>query len=306
MILSRSFSVIFVLYLSTVKSEDVNVDCSYSLWESVYTCTVALLTVPDDPSINFIIEGSHLAGRTDNDVRRINVYFSDVPIVISQLFEKFPNVEFLDSVSGGLRRIQSNAFASAENLRRINIGGSRSFETIEANAFVGARRLVDLDLNINGIETIHETAFNGLDSLENLELHSNRIRELPTNVFASLPSLKRLDMFLNSLRTIDGRLFANNSRIQFINLAQNLIDEVGRSFLDGMNQLDFLSMRGNRCLDIAWRIGGATTIETIRRELEPCFPKSEPKPEGELRRFVIEVQGPLKLMFENGTEIVTV
>jgi hypothetical protein len=71
-----------------------------------------------------------------------------------------------------------------------------------------------------------------------------------------------------------------------------------------MDQLYFLSLRGNRCIDMARRVGGATTIETIRRGLEPCFPKSAP--EEELRRFVIEVRGPLKLIFENGTEIVTV
>jgi hypothetical protein len=80
--------------------------------------------------------------------------------------------------------------------------------------------------------------------------------------------------------------------------------------LNGFIALQILSLEGNRCINRNFAIDGVTTtLDTVRRDLNLCFNNNvegPTEPEGELRRFVIEVRGPLSLRFENGTEIVRV
>lgn len=170
-----------------------------------------------------------------------------------------------------------------------------------------------MDLQGNGITSIHETAFNGLSSVHTIFLGTNLIQRLPVQVLSTLTSLEFFHADSNRLESLDGRLFANNPRIVNLNFNFNQINAMGRNFLDFIPQILEIRFLLNRCANNHWIINFlGVTIETVRQGLSVCFnnfvetPEPEPEPEGELRRFVLELRGPLSLRFENGTEIVRV
>jgi hypothetical protein len=118
----------------------------------------------------------------------------------------------------------------------------------------------------------------------------------------------------NFLTSLNGRLFANNHEIIVISSSNNQINAIGREFLNGLPHVALVDLTGNVCANRYWLIGGPITINQVIADLETCFrnvvepPTTTPLPEpdNELRRFVLELRGPLSLRFENGTQIVTV
>lgn len=289
--------------------------CVFGFSASVYTCSISGFTLVDE-NANLVFEGIHLEGQSDADVDMIGVINSNISIIMTQLFTRFPNVGAFYIDNGGLARIQPNAFANAKNLTNVFINYNQELQTIQANAFTGASNLLVLDIGVNRIVNIHETAFNGLNSLQILVMDRNLLTNIPPNLFSSLSSLLRIDASFNArVESLDGRTFENNPLLTNINFNWNGINAIGRNFLDGLPRLQFLSLLGNRCIDFSWNLSLQTeNIDVVRQALEQCFenfvevPGTEaPPPENnDLRRFILELRGPFSLRYENGTEIVRV
>lgn len=295
--------ILIVLGLSEIKGQIVNLNCLFAVTANVYTCQISGASVEDNENANIIIGGQHQQGFGDGDVRRVNIFLSNIPFVVSQFFTTFVNVSALTISSAGLTRIQTNAFANAQNLNDLSINANQLLTTIHANAFQGAPNLVNMDLLGNQIETINGAAFTGLSSVLQIFLDHNRLQVLPANVFQPLLSLQGLYLSNNQLESLSGRLLAHNNDMRRLEIARNRINAIGRSFLDGTPRLSFFDTVGNNCTNSLWNIGGVTTIETVRLGLSTCFDNYGPD-ENELRRFVIEVRGPFVLLHENGTEII--
>jgi hypothetical protein len=296
--------IFFVVAVTSVRTQTINVNCSFIGSGESYRCSLFRVVIPDIQNANFVIGGNHDKDRSDADVMRIEISESTIPFVIPQLFSTFSNVRTLRISRAGLLRIQSNAFSSARNLEEIIIDFNENFQTVEANAFTGSRNLRILRIYNNNIRKIHETAFAELDRLQNLQAHRNSIEELPARLFSSLTSLDFLSLEFNNLTSLDGQLFSNTNRLRVLNFSSNQINAIGRNFLDGLTSIEIIGMARNVCVDNGWVIG-QTTIEDVARDLEPCFRNSAERPPNELRRFVLEFRGPLTLRYENGTEVVT-
>lgn len=288
----------------TIKAQVENIQCTFLTIDSMYTCQIFGISVADNENANINIGGVHQPGNTNDHVNRVSILFSGVPFIITQLFTTFPFLRNLQVMSG-LTRIQSNAFANAINLWNVEIMENPALQTIHANAFSGAPNIRVLDMHRNGIETIHATAFAGLNSLQSVFMEGNQIRQLPWNLFLSTFSLQTIVLDDNQLGTIDGRLFSNNTRVVRIDMARNQIDAVQRTFLDRMPALNTLNMQGNVCANSIWTVGGETTIETIRQELQTCFNNFDDVV-GEERNFVMKLRGTMTIRYENGTEIITI
>lgn len=302
---------IFVLIsLLKVEAQTFNLACDFRLVSGFYGCYLDGVTVPDNEELNIVVSGTHLVGRTNADVQDVFINFSNIPFIVRQLFISFPNLSSFHIWQSGLTRLRSGDFANASSLRFLLIRNNPNLRTIGENTFVGGSNILSLDLMVNGIESIHETAFNGLTTVGSILLNTNLLSSLPVNLFASLTSLNTVFMSNNNLQSLDGRLFANNRQLHQLQISQNQINSIGRNFLDGMNLLQILGLNGNRCVSNNWQIdGNFVTLETVRQGLQVCFDnfvEPGPEPEGELRRFVLELRGPLSLRFENGTEIVRV
>lgn len=296
--MKAAFIIIFAV-IGQLTAQIIN--CNFLETNGDYTCSLHGVTVADNQNANFIIGGSHMSGRNNNDVRRIRVASSSIPFIITQLFVIFPNVQSLVISSSGLLRVQSNAFANARNLNAITISDNVGLQEIQANAFNGAQSLSMLEIFRTGLNRIHESAFNEATNLRFLHLDNNYLRELPVNVFRPLARLDRLFLSVNKLQSLDGRLFEANNVLTYIDLEYNAIDRIGRNLLDGLTRLQTFNVMHNRCVNNFWRIGGATNIQTVLTGLSACF--NNDNISNVVRRFVLELRGSLILRNENGTEV---
>lgn len=291
--------------LTTVKAQTVNLNCQFANLNGMYTCLLFRATVVDNENANIILGGVHQTDRANQHVQQVLILDSNVPFIITQLFTTFPSLRNLQVMSA-LTRIQSNAFANANNLWNVEILDNPTLQTIHANAFSGAHNIRELDLHRNGIETIHATAFAGLNVMQTLWLDNNHIRQLPWNVFISTTALQRVNLDNNQLESLDGRLFGNNTQIARLDFVSNRINAIQRTFLDRLPALNVLNMQGNLCADTLWTVAGATTIETIRQGLQTCFNNFVDAPDDEFKNFIMQLRGSMIVRYENGTEIVRI
>lgn len=268
--IAAAFAVVILCGFSSTAAQIINLPCRFFVSDGLYTCQLVGVTIPENQNANIVVTGIHQLGNTNNHVQRVSILFSNVPLIITQLFTTFPFMRSLQVMSG-LTRIQSNAFANANHLDNVEIIENPRLGTIHSNAFVGAPNLRFLDLHRNGIQVIHALAFNGLPLLQALWLDDNNIQQLPAQVLSPLTSLQKIVLDDNRLTSIDGRLFANNFWMLHIDLQRNNINSVQWNFLDRNPRLNSLSMQGNVCTNNNWMIGGGVTIDTVRRDLVRCF-----------------------------------
>lgn len=304
-----SLKTIFALIcLSAIKAQTVNINCNFIDINGFYSCQLSGVAVGDNENQNIVIDGQHLSDRNNALVNRAEISDSNIPFILTQLFTTFPNLAVLQISNGGLTRFQPRAFWDAANLRFMGIRNNQ-IRTINANAFEGAWNLQTVDIVSCRVASIDEKAFYDLPGLTTLSLSENELQQLPVNLFSSLPTLSSLFLTSNKLESIDGRLLSNNLAMRFIDLENNQINAIGRNFFANLTQINFFNILRNRCASNFWVVnGGTVTIETIREGLSVCFDNfvETPEPEGELRRFILEVRGPFSLRFENGTEIIRV
>lgn len=299
-------SVLILIFLSSVKTQTVNINCQFVDVNGFYSCQLSGVTISDNENQNVVIGGEHIFGRNNAFVNRVEIIDANIPFIIIQIFTTFPNIVVLQISNGGLTRFQFGAFRNAENLRFMGIRNNQ-ISRINANAFEGAWNLQTVDIVSCQVTSIDEAAFNNLSGLTTLSLSENQIQQLPVNIFSSLPTLSSLFLTSNRLESLDGRLLSNNLAMRFIDLENNQINAIQRNFFTNLTQLNFFNLLRNRCASNFWVVnGGSVTVKTIKKGLTTCFDNFAETPEPELRRFILEVRGPFSLRFENGTEIVQV
>lgn len=297
------YAVIFLFACSSLAEVEI-ISCNFIYTQqTVYTCSLPSLVIDDDEYQTFIFDVTgHLEGKTNDDVIRIEVFGGEVPFIIKELFEVFPNVRFYTTSYAGLRRIQSGALIYAGNLENFLSFGN-PLAVIEPKAFVGADNLTFLDLESNEIQKIDDYAFAGLSSLEILNLSMNNITYLGYNIFSEMSRLTYVLLSDNQLETLDGRLFSKNPSLRDVSFYRNQINAIDSNFLDGLNELVQFDMRLNICADADWIINGETTLDTVRKGLQNCFDNAVTPQPDDVRKFVLELRGSLILRDEDGNVI---
>lgn len=304
------FIVAVLSLLTTTYGQTTNLNCIYYEDSGLYTCLLQGLNIPDNLNQNFVIGGEHNTGRTNADVLKVLVQASNMPFVVTQLFTTFSNVQHFIARLTNILRIQPNAFANAGNLVLIDLQSS-NIGQLGAQAFSGAGLVRTINLANNNLETINENPFSGLSNLEILFLTNNQIRLLPVNVFNALTSLTAINLNNNAVEIIPGRLFEHNRLLRTINLQGNGINAIGRSFLNGLTNLEFLNLQLNACVDqLWWNEIHVISREIIEAALTQCFQNSVEEPEIPVdtapREFILEVRGSLTLRYQDETEIVRI
>lgn len=248
-------------------------------------------------------------GGINANVSRVEIFTSDIPLIPSQLFTAFPNMNSILISSSVVRRIQPNALLNAVNL--ISFGMTYSqIQEIQAFAFAGAFRLNALEIFSSQLESIHETAFDELSSLRFLFLERNRLTQLPVNVFRGLISVTHIFLDHNQLTSLDGRIFEANTQLNRISLQNNQINAVGENFFNTLVNLHIFNFLDNICASNTWTINGSTTIATIREAMTLCFDNfvvtPTPEPEDDLKKFTLELRGSLIVRDENDNIVLSI
>jgi Leucine-rich repeat (LRR) protein len=232
-----------------------------------YTCDLSNLTIAESEFDEITVAGNHLVGRDNHDVEVVELVYSEVPFIITRLFQTFPNLRIFATGRSGFREIRRNDFINVGSLNWIVIQNN-PLENVPAAAFIGARQLRVLDLSDNLITQLDEDAFFGLNELFSVALLGNQIETLPLNLFRPLIRLEVVFLSRNKLTRLDSMTFQNNQLIRQLDFRDNQINAVARSFFDFIRKLLLIDMIGNRCVNQTFV--EATSTE-IREGFSDCF-----------------------------------
>jgi hypothetical protein len=237
-----------------------------------YVCGFEGISLPAEAeNATITIGGEHLSGKTNHDVNVMIFLDSEVPFIVTQVFEDFPNLNSLELSNSGLIQIQTNAFRNVPyNLRFLTIDRC-NLPTIPANSFLGLSTLRFLSIVRSGVETIHPNAFTGLNMVDTLSLRDNRIQELPPRVFRNLRRLRFLFLFGNQLERLDGQLLTQNPHLVWLFLSDNNIKAIQRNFFDQNRDIAVMNILRNECADFNMNANRTR----INNELETCFENFE-------------------------------
>lgn len=103
-------------------------------------------------------------------------------------------------------------------------------------------------------------------------------------------------MFSNEIVVIDGRLFRNHPELNSISLADNRIESIDRTFINGLNNLSYIHLAGNNCTDLDFTRGTDGWTPPLATSLVQCFDTfGPPEPDVNVRRFHMVLEGELIL-----------
>lgn len=301
--------IVTLLLISSSATALVRVNCFFVIERGLYSCLLFGVVIPNDHT-PYVIVGQHLPGRTDQDVQRIQITHSSIPMILTELFRRFFRVLDLEILSSGLTTIQGNAFVLAGSLRSITITGN-PLRVIWRFVFFGPQNLESLDLSSNQIDEIEENAIGGsfIIHLQSFILDNNNITTLPRNMLQSLITLRRFSIANNHLKSIDGNLLGpNRFHLAQLDFSGNQINAIERSFWPH-SFVRFLNFAGNRCIDNFWIIEDNAGVSMVRDALETCFRNFDEitdGPDADDTTFIMKLQGSMVVRYENGTEIIRI
>lgn len=292
---------LLIAALSSVLSQDLILECDFfESWQ--YECEFNHITV-EDPTQNIIIGGTHLEGRTDDDVRIVWIRNSNTPFMIQQIFTTFPNLDELYIHNSSLASINIPESAQLSEVYLDNNNITR----IQNGAFGSQSNLWYLNLRENNIQEIEEDAFLGLSALETLNLIGNHIETLAPRTLHPLTNLTVLDFERNSFTSINDEWFSQNSRIRILFLEFNQIDEVSPRFFGRFDNLEHVDFSGNVCVNRNFYIENDDDFSVIglHNALRRCYNNFVGEV-SEMRRVTFEFVGSMRLFDEFGNLVANV
>ena len=155
-----------------------------------YICDLAI-TNPEGFNNFTGIDGSHLEGKTNDDVRRIDRAFgSNSTNVPSIICETFKNADFIKLWTSQIQNIDENSFKNCRKLEYLDLQQNK-ITNIDEKSFDENLALIYLLLNDNHLTTLPDGIFDSLQNLEILYLNTNQIKDLRVEWFEKLGNLKK-------------------------------------------------------------------------------------------------------------------
>lgn len=157
-------------------------------------------------------------------IKWITVYESTIPVLTSEICNKFPNVENID-------------------LQNIKI------EDILEDAFYNCKKVKSVLLNGNRLSKLLHSTFDNNQEIERLEMQYNQIRSIgnPATQYHNLPKLKVLLLHKNYLKEFNSMLFRFSENLEVLNLASNdLFDIDEMDLLESFKHLSSIAYNDNQ------------------------------------------------------------
>jgi Leucine-rich repeat (LRR) protein len=259
----------FLMFVAINLAEPIPVKCNFIENLRQYTCELTGITIENDVSQSFVIEGNHSEGQSNDDVVAVLIRNARIPFVFKELFETFPNIRFLTVSRGGLKTFQKNAFFNAKKLENIAIT-ENNITNLYPYAFIGATYVKELRLRDNFIQNLHKHALVGLNNLDFLNIDGNEIKEIPADFFRPAIRLRSLFVGNNQIERLRGDTFLRKYQIEQISFPSTGVNAIGRDFIDNLNLISLINLFGNECVNRIFELS-RSTVESIKAELEPCF-----------------------------------
>lgn len=148
---------------------DIEIDPNYYCqlpWPSL------LVSSNDDREITEV-EGQHLQGKSNSDVKAFYSNGNTVNYFPRGLTKFFKNIEKVQIAYGNLKEISKEDLKEFGDKLKVLIFQSNEIKIIDADLFIFNRNLEHISFAVNNIKQIGSGAFNGLQKLVKLELREN-------------------------------------------------------------------------------------------------------------------------------------
>jgi len=289
------FGFIFLLNLNFIRGQSEVLSCSYSGSTNSYTCSLTIIN-PNGLNNFTGINGMHLCGMTDEDVRYVYGAAGSTPNIPSIICEKFKNTKKIEIFARRLQIIDEDSFQNCKNLTHLDLKNNkiRQFhknafkENPELNQlllwfneiaelpedpFTNLQKLVRLDFELNKITKLPENIFNPLTGLHVLYLERNLIEELPINAFSGMQNMSIFVIHNNKLKIVHADSFGNLPMLKEVYMYNNQIDAIDERFINNTGITSF-ELRYNLYVnkDLS---DNTVSRENMRRELKVCFENYE-------------------------------
>jgi len=235
---------IFLINYQTIYGQILS--CSYRNDTSYgYTC---VLTIQNPNGLNNFtgINGTHLTGKSNNDVRHIyNDYRSNTINIPSIICETFQYATRIVLQSIGIQTVDEYSFKSCKNLLYLSLAGNK-ISKFDEKSFSEKLELQTVHVNNNQLTTLPANVFANQQKLKELWLYRNKITDLPENIFHSLTNLTILDMDNNQIKNLSSEWFKNLHKLYILYLFANQIEELPKNVFSSLKELTLISLGRNK------------------------------------------------------------
>jgi hypothetical protein len=180
----QTFSRLNLLILLLVSSvNSLHLNCNFvngNLWTygPGYQCLGQLLQIGDPHRIEGIT-GTHLAGRTNDDVRILTINGQPIGSLPTNVGSIFPKLEGYECRGGRLTVLTKENFMDLPNLKQAELLDNELQEI--DNIFENNKELLTVRFANNPIRHVESQAFDHLDKLTQLHMHYTCIHEWAIN-----------------------------------------------------------------------------------------------------------------------------
>ena len=220
------------------------------------------------------VEGQHLPGKEQNDVKGLMVIFSKNKFLSSDIFKFFPNLKKLSVWYYSVENIYQGNFEGAQHLERIYINNNK-IPQLTDNIFSGASNLEIIDMKLNGIKSISNQTFAGLTKLRSIYMSHNSLKFLPRDIFDDLINLRNVSFTGNSLESVDGDLFKNNLKITHLRLSNNHLSVIGSNLITNLKSLKLAKFYDNPCISSS--LYSSVNINALSEKIAKCTESNKPE-----------------------------
>lgn len=267
-------------------SAQITLNCTFEVYWIDYGCVLNNITVTDLQA-NVTIIGNHLDGRTNADVVFLEIYSSNTPFLIPQLFTTFQNLNDVEVFNSNLQQLNFPAGISLEWFTSYGNNISRILNGTFTNATVERLTMID-----SAIQVLEVNAFQGLGNTVSVTLINNRIEEIAPGTLNPLTSVRTIDFEGNLLSEIFEDTFATNVNITTLYLERNRISAVHPQFARNLPILNYINFSENVCVSRTFSPGTEDGRMIMNNGLQNCFNRNVTP---ELKRITLEFVGNLSI-----------
>ena len=260
------FSTYSFVGLSTPETFDANFNKIKSL--NSFIASIKFARIISIQRLNFennLIERIDTGfGESFKSLRYVKLGQNKISYIVSNAFEKTPNLLDLDIKSNSLRNLDFglvlkynlnvdnnhiNTFKKdlSENFTRKTLHlycQESQISSIEPLAFSNFLVSKSLYLKLNKLTILKSSTFRNLFDLETLDLEKNLINTIEEGAFEDLNNLRDLNLAYNSLAILKRNFLSNISSLESLNLKYNEMDSIEDN--------SFLSLTNSRKLDLSY------------------------------------------------------
>lgn len=239
----------FVLLLSILLSlilvvlgQQPTISCFYSTSADYgYSCSMEIYNPNGLNNFNEI-NGTHLVGKTNDDVRYVVIAgpLRSTTIFPSIICETFRNVTQINFASVGIQRIDNDSFSSCLSLEVLILYFNK-INRIDVNAFINNKNLTTLELRNNELTEVHENTFVNQEQLTALTLSTNFISDFGDNTFKPLKNLEMLAFNTNFITILKHSWFESLENLQILFIYQNVISDLPKGIFAPLSKMYLLA-----------------------------------------------------------------